>query len=54
MEGLASLRVVDLSDGILLLRWLFNGGPPHILAVPGDEQFGCITIFGCPTNDLCP
>jgi hypothetical protein len=43
---------LDLSDGIGLLNWLFSDGFPHVLAVPGQEQSGCVNILGCPDN--CP
>jgi hypothetical protein len=39
---------IDISDGIGILRFLFLGGEPHVLAVPGAEMSECVTILGCP------
>lgn len=44
---------VDISDGIRILNFLFNGGLPHVLAVEGNEVEGCAPIAGCPGNPLC-
>ncbi len=45
---------IDLSDGVAALQFLFAGGPAHVLAVPGSEVSGCVTIAGCPNSSLCP
>jgi hypothetical protein len=42
---------IDLSDAIAMLSFLFLGGRPHGLAVPGGETTLCIPIVGC--DDLC-
>jgi hypothetical protein len=43
---------VNLTDVIGLLGNCFGSGPPHVLAVPGNEKHGCILIPNCP--DVCP
>jgi hypothetical protein len=37
----------DLSDAIAGLRFLFLGGPAHVLAIPTEETTGCAQIPGC-------
>ncbi len=44
---------VNLSDSVALLNFLFNGGSPHPLAVPGAEQDGCVPIEGCTDDAEC-
>jgi hypothetical protein len=53
MDFNGSGGVIDISDGISLLVFLFNNGRPHPLAVPGQELTGCVRILGCPDNDDC-
>ena len=52
--------VIDVSDVVGVLTYLFLGGPPHPLAVPGSETTGCVVIPGCesgpsgPSGPSCP
>ena len=41
-------KIMDISDPIALLRFLFLSEAPHILSVPGEELTGCIQILDCP------
>ena len=45
--------VVDISDGISALNFLFGPGAPHPLAVPGQETTGCVPIAGCDDSAPC-
>ena len=49
--------VIDLSDGVRILQFLFAVGPPHPLAVTGNERRGCVSIpvclAGAPTEAPC-
>ena len=38
---------VDLSDAVATLLFLFDRGPAHVLASPGDERTRCVPIAGC-------
>ncbi len=44
---------VNLSDPVALLNFLFGGGPAHPLAIPGNEQAGCVPIEGCADDSEC-
>lgn len=47
--------IVDVSDVVGELTFLFLGGPPHPLAVPGSETTGCVVIAGCEGSPAsCP
>jgi hypothetical protein len=37
----------------LQLQFLFLGGPPHALAVPGSEMTGCVRLEGCESSPGC-
>ena len=39
---------IDLSDGVYLLQYLFNNGPPPV------QGTNCIYIEDCPQNPSCP
>jgi hypothetical protein len=45
--------VVDVSDPVALLLWIFQGGSPHPLAVPGQEGTECVQIGGCADSIGC-
>ena len=42
--------VVDITDAISLLTFVFLGGPAHMLTIPGMEATGCVSIAGCPNT----
>lgn len=44
---------VGIAEAVYLLRFLFLGGPPLPLAVPGEERWGCVPIIGCPESEAC-
>ncbi len=44
---------VDISDAIGMLSFLFLGGEPHALAVPGATTTGCVPIVGCDDAPGC-
>ncbi|MCX9076372.1 MAG: PQQ-dependent sugar dehydrogenase [Candidatus Methanoperedens sp.] len=46
--------LVDVSDGISALNFLFQDGPPHALSVPGSEVSACVPIAGCSDLPACP
>ena len=39
---------VSLADAVAILNFLFRSGPPHPLAVMGQETSGRVRITGCP------
>jgi hypothetical protein len=45
--------VAYLNGTILMLTFLFLGGTPHVLAVPGEETSGCVVIPGCLRGNGC-
>ncbi|MBI4583333.1 MAG: hypothetical protein HY717_04850 [Planctomycetes bacterium] len=45
---------VDLSDAVSALIFLFLGGPHHRLAIPVNEDSGCVSMEGCSSNGKCP
>jgi len=44
---------IDVSDGVAMLLWIFLGGDPHPLAVPGQEGDVCVQIPGCEDSMGC-
>jgi hypothetical protein len=43
--------LVDISDALLMVSYLFLGTAPHRFAVPGEETTGCRRLEGCPSRD---
>lgn len=41
----------DITDALLMLRYLFRGDTPHRFAVPGKEPTGCLPLEGCPSRN---
>jgi hypothetical protein len=46
--------ILDLSDAVSEVHFLFDGGPAHPLAIPGQESGSCVLIDGCTSNTSCP